>query len=340
MIFRRNWIWAALAVVFLFQSNLPLSADPQQPLPTIKSYVVDQTDTLTVAQKDDITGILERIESANGSQVVLVIVETTKPESIEQYSIRLAESAGIGRQDSDDGVLLLVAKADRRVRIEVGYGLEGNIPDATANRIIDTKIIPEFKKGNFYLGLKNGVLAIEEKIAAEPVGDSSSDDNYEESSSSAGDFWLYLFYDFIHYWFWIVYGIAAILGWIAAKTKKYTLYLIWALLIGVHPPAFWVFMEGFFFFEPFLWRFFISLFAFHIPFWLAGGRPPPSSGRRSRSSGSSSSYSPSFSSFSSSSSSSRSSSSSSSSSYSSSSSSSSFSGGGGSFGGGGASGSW
>ena len=83
-----------------------------------------------------------RSRRRKGSQIAVLIVPTTQPEEIEQYSIRVVEQWQIGRKKIDDGVLLLVARDDRRVRIEVGYGLEGALPDATANRIITQDIVP------------------------------------------------------------------------------------------------------------------------------------------------------------------------------------------------------
>ncbi|MCB1169611.1 MAG: TPM domain-containing protein, partial [Leptospiraceae bacterium] len=309
-------------------SGRGLSAEEAiRPLPDIDSYVVDQTETLGDLQEKELSEILERIEKENGSQVVLVIVSTTKPETIEQYSIRLAEKTGIGRKETDDGVLVLLAKEDRRVRIEVGYGLEGAIPDARAHRIIDTIIIPQFKKGEFYVGLRNGILALEKLIKKEPLPEAKPVARTPEIPA-----WEYFFYDGWFYWSWITYGIAALLGWYAAKSKRYNWMLIWALLAGMHPPALWLFAEGYFAVHAYIPRLIITLLAFHIPYWLAGGGPVGR--RRSGSSGGSRSWSSSsgssFRSFSGSSFSSRSSSSSFSSG-----SSSSFSGGGGSFGGGG-----
>ena len=290
----------ALAIILLAAFSLdPLLAESESlaELPNIDRYVIDKTNTLTDLQKQEATEILKRIENENGSQVVLVLVPTTKPETIEQYSLRLAEQEKIGRKDVDDGVLVLLAKNDRRVRIEVGYGLEGAIPDATANRIIDTIMIPEFKKGEFYVGLRNGILALEKQIKKEPLPQPA-----QEEAIDTGIPWSYYFYELWYYWSWAAYGLVAVMGWYAAKNKKYGWILAWALLIGMHPPILWTFMEGFFIVFPFFPRFLISLFVFHVAYWLSGGKPPAGSGRsasgRSRSS---SSYSPSFSSFSSSS---------------------------------------
>jgi uncharacterized protein len=103
-----------------------------------------------------------------------LIVPTTQPETIEQYSIRVAEAWKLGRKGVDDGVLLLVAKNDRTLRIEVGYGLEGALPDAIAKRIIDELIVPAFRQGDFATGLRTGIEHILKVIEGEPLPPSSS----------------------------------------------------------------------------------------------------------------------------------------------------------------------
>jgi uncharacterized protein len=112
---------------------------------------------------------LRAFEQAKGSQVAVLIVPTTRPEEIEQYSIRVVEQWKLGRGKVDDGVLLLVALDDRRMRIEVGYGLEGALPDATANRIIQQDITPAFKRGDYYGGITVGVDRIMRVIEGEPL---------------------------------------------------------------------------------------------------------------------------------------------------------------------------
>ena len=102
---------------------------------------------------------LAAFEQRKGAQIALLIVPTTQPEAIEQYSIRVADAWKLGREDTDDGVLLLVALQDRALRIEVGYGLEGVLPDAIARRIIDDTIKPLFRQGDIYGGVSAGLAA-------------------------------------------------------------------------------------------------------------------------------------------------------------------------------------
>jgi uncharacterized protein len=119
--------------------------------------VVDQTGTLSSGDIASLTETLKSLEARKGSQVAVLIVPTTEPETIEQYSIRVAEAWKIGRKKIDDGALLVVAKNDRHLRIEVGYGLEGSLTDATTKRIIDEDITPKFKAGDFAGGITAGV---------------------------------------------------------------------------------------------------------------------------------------------------------------------------------------
>jgi uncharacterized protein len=116
-----------------------------------------------------LTQRLKDLETRKGSQVAVLIVPTTQPEAIEQFSIRVAEAWKIGRKKIDDGALLVVAKDDHKLRIEVGYGLEGALPDVTARRIIDEIIVPRFKSGDFTGGISAGVDRIVRVIDGEPL---------------------------------------------------------------------------------------------------------------------------------------------------------------------------
>lgn len=140
-----------------------------QPVPSLNRRVTDLTSTLTPAQQAEIENTLYAFEQQKGSQVAVLIVPTTQPESIEQYSIRVASQWKLGRKGVDDGVLFLVAKNDRALRIEVGYGLEGALPDALCNRIIDGFVVPRFKEGDFFGGIREGVARIIGTIQGEPL---------------------------------------------------------------------------------------------------------------------------------------------------------------------------
>jgi uncharacterized protein len=143
-------------------------------VPPLQARVTDLTGTLTPAQRDALENELRAFEARKGSQIAVLIVPSTQPEVIEQYSMRVADAWKIGRKGSragriDDGVLLLVAKDDHKMRIEVGYGLEGAIPDAVANRVIDEIIVPFFKQGDFYGGIQAGVARLIRLVDGEPL---------------------------------------------------------------------------------------------------------------------------------------------------------------------------
>jgi uncharacterized protein len=126
-------------------------------VPPLSGRVVDQTGTLSASDIASLTQKLKDLETRKGSQIAVLIVPTTQPETIEQFSIRVAEAWKIGRKKIDDGALFVVAKDDRKLRIEVGYGLEGSLTDATANRIINEIIVPKFRNGDFAGGITAGV---------------------------------------------------------------------------------------------------------------------------------------------------------------------------------------
>ncbi|MGV0982857.1 MAG: TPM domain-containing protein, partial [Polynucleobacter sp.] len=132
----------------------------QQTVPALSGRVIDQTGTLTPSQIGSLDQTLSNFEAKKGSQIVVLMVQSTAPEAIEQYAIRVAEQWKIGRKKVDDGAILIIAKADRALRIEVGYGLEGVLTDATSKRIIDQIIVPRFKQQDFYGGITDGVNAV------------------------------------------------------------------------------------------------------------------------------------------------------------------------------------
>jgi uncharacterized protein len=138
-------------------------------VPPLSGRVVDQTGTLSSDTIATLTQTLRGLELRKGSQVAVLIVPTTQPETIEQYSIRVAEAWKIGRKKIDDGALLVVAKDDRKLRIEVGYGLEGALTDVTSKRIIDEIITPKFRNGDFSGGISDGVEKIIGVIDGEPL---------------------------------------------------------------------------------------------------------------------------------------------------------------------------
>ena len=138
-------------------------------LPTLTERVTDLTGTLSADEKASLTASLTALEKDKGAQVAIVMLPTTQPEAIEQFSIRLADAWKIGRKGVDDGVIIIVAKNDRKMRIEVGYGLEGAIPDAIAKRIVAEQMGPRFREGDFAGGLKAAVATLDKVIRGEPL---------------------------------------------------------------------------------------------------------------------------------------------------------------------------
>jgi len=141
----------------------------QLPVPPLVGRVTDQTATLSETQISTLDQTLREFETRKGSQLAVLVVASTAPDTIEQYALRVAEQWKLGRQKVDDGAILVVAKDDRALRLEVGYGLEGALNDATSRRIIDEIITPPFSKGDFYGGISAGVGQIIRVIDGEPL---------------------------------------------------------------------------------------------------------------------------------------------------------------------------
>jgi uncharacterized protein len=160
---------AFLAGIALAGMLAPAGAQQLQPVPQLAARVTDTTGTLTAAQQGELEQKLAAFEQRKGAQVALLIVPTTEPEAIEQYSIRVADAWKLGREASDDGVLLLVALQDRALRIEVGDGLEGVLPDAIARRIIDDTIKPLFRQQDYHGGVSAGLDRIMRVVDGEPL---------------------------------------------------------------------------------------------------------------------------------------------------------------------------
>jgi uncharacterized protein len=148
---------------------LAVPAWAQVAVPLLKGRVTDLTGTLKPEQVASLEQMLRSFEERKGSQIAVLMLRTTAPETIEQYALRVAEQWQVGRKKVDDGVVLVIAKDDRTVRIEVGYGLEGVLNDATASRIIREVIVPRFREGDFYGGISAAVERMIRVIDGEPL---------------------------------------------------------------------------------------------------------------------------------------------------------------------------
>lgn len=161
-----RWLLACLALSLAMSHA---AAWAQVAVPPLQSRVTDLTGSLDEATRASLENRLRELEQAKGSQIAVLLVPTTQPESIEQFGLGVAETWKLGRKGVDDGVLLLVAKDDRALRIEVGYGLEGAIPDAVAQRVIEESIVPRFREGDFSGGVEAGAQALIRLVEGEAL---------------------------------------------------------------------------------------------------------------------------------------------------------------------------
>lgn len=164
-------LWAALLAAFCLGllSLVAAAADPVV-VPRLEARVTDRTGTLDVTSRQRLESLLEAVERKRGAQIAVLLLPTTQPETIEAFGIRLAEAWKIGHKGADNGLIIIIAKSDRKMRIEVGYGLEGSIPDAIAKRIVAERMAPRFKQGDFAGGLIDAVEALDAAIGGPGSG--------------------------------------------------------------------------------------------------------------------------------------------------------------------------
>lgn len=158
-----------LAALVLGLACAALPAQTRAPIPALDSPVVDTTGTLDAIARQNLEAQARALQQRKGSQLQVLVVPTTQPEDIAQYAVRAFEQWKLGRKGVDDGVLLVVAKDDRRVRIEVGYGLEGAIPDATSIRVIQEYLVPKFRTNDYAGGITDASAALVKLIDGEPL---------------------------------------------------------------------------------------------------------------------------------------------------------------------------
>ena len=144
-------------------------AAAQLAVPPLKGRINDLTGTLSAEQRAALEQTLAEFEKRKGAQIAVLLVPSTRPEPVQSFAVRVQESWQLGRKGVDDGVLLAIAKDDRELHIEVGYGLEGPLPDAIAKRIIEEDIVPRFRQGDFYGGIRAGTDRVMRVIEGEPL---------------------------------------------------------------------------------------------------------------------------------------------------------------------------
>ena len=187
MIALRHWLRGVVFGAVLLAGGFA-HAQQLAAIPPLDSPVVDTTGTLSSTQKQGLVQQALALQQRKGSQLQVLMVPSTQPEAIEQYTTRAFEQYRLGRKGVDDGVLIVIAKDDHRARIEPGYGLEGAIPDAIANRIIQEYLVPKFRADDYAGGLSEATAAIVKLVEGEPLPAPMAD-NRSEGDDGAG--WLF-----------------------------------------------------------------------------------------------------------------------------------------------------
>lgn len=180
---------ARLACLFGLLVCVPLLAWAQgdDTVPKLSAYVTDQTGTLDAAQTQALETRLRALDQSTGSQVVILMVPALGDADLEQFSLAVAEANVVGRKKVNDGILVLVAKDDHKARVEVGYGLEGAVPDITGGRIIREYMAPKFRNGDYAGGLNDAVTVLEGAIRGEQLPQPMSG---QGQGDGGGENWL------------------------------------------------------------------------------------------------------------------------------------------------------
>jgi uncharacterized protein len=191
----------AARILAILAFALPVSAAPAAdstdpiPVPKLTGHVVDLTGTLTSGESAEIEGVLAGFEKAKGSQVVVLLVPSIGTEPIEDFGIRVTDEWKLGRKGVDDGVLFVIAKQQRKLRIQTGRGVQGSLTDALSKRIVSDYVTPLFRTGDFHGGIRAGVDAILKAIEGEklPTPESTPKKKVDVVSSYENFFWLAFF---------------------------------------------------------------------------------------------------------------------------------------------------
>ncbi len=196
MNWRRMRVPVAIVVTWLLLALVCVQAQELAAIPAMTSPVVDSTGTIDATTRQQLEAQALALQKRKGSQLQVLVVPTTMPEDIAQYAVRAFDQWKVGRKGVDDGVLLVVAKDDRRVRIEVGYGLEGAIPDATSARVIQEYLVPKFRANDYAGGITDATGALVKLIDGEPLPAPMAE--HRSARGNGGSGWLFaLFVAFI-----------------------------------------------------------------------------------------------------------------------------------------------
>lgn len=213
---RHFWGGLLLSAALIISSAMQLNAaEPVYPSAP-DGYIYDGAQMISAADKERLTRFFIELQSKTTAQIAVVTVASTQPEPIEMYAVELFKRWGIGQKGKDNGILFLIARDDRDMRIEVGYGLEGALPDSICKNIIDNIVVPEFKRSNFSGGIFSGASAIVSLVAKEynvaVTGEEGEILNRVGSSSSDSE------------WIWFVLLILLILILSMASPRNYSRY--------------------------------------------------------------------------------------------------------------------
>lgn len=178
---------AILGLLLALAGAFAPAQEALQSVPELKTRVTDLADVIPADREAALEATLAEFEGRKGAQIAVLLVPTTRPEEIEQYSIRVVDAWKLGRKGVDDGALLIIATDDRRMRIEVGRGLEGVLTDLASNRIITEIIRPRFREGDYAGGVEAGVDRIVRLVDGEPLPEPQADGNGDESGGSPWD---------------------------------------------------------------------------------------------------------------------------------------------------------
>ena len=207
-----------LLLLFIFSictaNNYAQKVQAVNPQTKIKNYVTDNSSILTPGQIQELETKLSNFEKETSNQVIVYIIPSLNGESLEETSFDIAEKNGIGQKGKDNGVLLFIVTQDRKLRIEVGYGLEGALPDALAGQIIRKEITPYFKQGEYFEGINAGVDAIIAATKGEYKADKKSTEKEQEFNVGICGLPVVIFFLFFGFGFFFIFSIVRrIFGW-------------------------------------------------------------------------------------------------------------------------------
>jgi len=204
-------VWLVLGLLFCFVS--PLAA---LEVPKLRGRINDNAAMLSAQSRTALESMLEQFEKTDSTQIVLLTIPSLEGEVLERFSLQVVEAWKIGQKGIDNGALLLIVRDERKLRIEVGYGLEGSLTDLVSGRIISGEIVPRFKQGNFDEGIRAGILAMVKAVRGEYTASATTQNNHQNSDPFGLIFMLFFVFSFIGRAFHKKQKMAALIGGVAS----------------------------------------------------------------------------------------------------------------------------